>query len=249
MRALVLSDIHSNLEALEAVLAAAPPHDVVWNLGDVVGYGANPNEVIDRVQGLGKLVVRGNHDRACSGLDAFDFSQYALFAAQWTESILEDDHREWLRGLATGPVSPEDSTASCVHGSLLDEDEYLLTLDDASPSLQAAASPITLFGHTHRQMGFAASEYMEARLGPEYHHSSEPEEFPLQLRSGHRYLLNPGSVGQPRDSDWRAAFAVYDDEQSLFTWHRVPYDVAEAQRRIQNAGLPNALAYRLERGF
>ena len=156
MRALVLSDIHSNLEALEAVLAAAPPHDVVWNLGDVVGYGANPNEVIDRVQGLGKLVERGNHDRACSGLDAFDFSQYALVAAQWTESILEDDHREWLRGLPTGPVSPEDSSARCVHGSLLDEDEYLLTLDDASPSLQAAVSSITLFGHTHRQVGFAA---------------------------------------------------------------------------------------------
>jgi predicted phosphodiesterase len=249
MRALVLSDIHSNLQALEAVLAAAPPHDVVWNLGDVVGYGANPNEVINRVQGLGKLVVRGNHDRACSGLDAFDFSQNALVAAHWTENILEDDHRDWLRSLQVGPVIAEDSAANCVHGSPRDEDEYLFTLDDASPSLEAAASPITLFGHTHRQVGFAASEYMEARLGPEYHHSSEPEEFPLQLRSGHRYLLNPGSVGQPRDADWRAAFAVYDDEQSLFTWHRVPYDVVEAQRRIQSAGLPTALAYRLERGF
>jgi diadenosine tetraphosphatase ApaH/serine/threonine PP2A family protein phosphatase len=249
MRALVLSDIHSNLEALEAVLAAAPAHDVVWNLGDVVGYGASPREVIDRVKGLGKLVVRGNHDRACSGLDAFDFSQYALVAAQWTENILEDDYREWLRSLATGPVSPEDSTASCVHGSPRDEDEYLLTLDDASPSLQAAVSPITLFGHTHRQVGFAADEYTEIRLRPEYHLSSEPEQFPLQLLGGYRYLLNPGSVGQPRDGDWRASFAVYDDEQSLFTWHRVPYDVAKAQRRIQSAGLPHALAYRLERGF
>jgi diadenosine tetraphosphatase ApaH/serine/threonine PP2A family protein phosphatase len=249
MRALVLSDIHGNLEALEAVLAAAPPHDVVWNLGDVIGYGASPNEVIDRVRQLGKLVVRGNHDRACSGLDVFDFSQNAKVAILWTESILEDDHREWLRHLATGPVTPEDSAVSCVHGSPRDEDEYIFTLDDASSSLQTAPSPITLFGHTHRQVGFASGEYTETRLGPDYDLPNEQEEFPLQLRSGYRYLLNPGSVGQPRDADWRAAFAVYDDEQSLFTWHRVPYDVAEAQRRIRDAGLPDALAYRLERGF
>jgi diadenosine tetraphosphatase ApaH/serine/threonine PP2A family protein phosphatase len=249
MRALVLSDIHSNLEALEAVLAAAPPHDVVWNLGDVVGYGASPNEVIDRVQPLGKLVVRGNHDRACVGLDVFDFSQNARVAILWTESILEDDHREWLRSLATGPVSAEDSRAICVHGSPRDEDEYLFTLDDASPSLQVASSAITLFGHTHRQVGFASGDFTESRLAPEYDRPNEAEQFPLQLRTGYRYLLNPGSVGQPRDADWRAAFAVYDDEQSLFTWHRVPYDVGEAQRRIQSAGLPNALAYRLERGF
>jgi predicted phosphodiesterase len=249
MRALVLSDIHSNLEALEAVLSAAPPHDVVWNLGDVVGYGANPNEVIDRVQTLGKLVVRGNHDRACSGLDAFDFSDNAHAAVLWTESVLEDDHRDWLRTLVTGPVRPEDSAATCVHGSPRDEDEYLFTLDDASPSLHTASSPITLFGHTHRQGGFAAGDHNETHLRPKYHFSSEPEQFPLQLRSGYRYFLNPGSVGQPRDADWRASFAVYDQEQSLFTWHRVPYDVAGAQRRIQSAGLPHALAYRLERGF
>jgi diadenosine tetraphosphatase ApaH/serine/threonine PP2A family protein phosphatase len=249
MRALVLSDIHGNLEALEAVLAAAPPHDVVWNLGDIVGYGANPNEVIDRVRPLGNLVVRGNHDRACGGLAVFDFSQNARVAVLWTESILEDEHREWLRNLPTGPVTPEDSEVSCVHGSPRDEDEYLFTLDDASPSLQAASSPITLFGHTHRQVGFATGDYTETRLQPEYNLTSEAEQFPLKLRSGYRYLLNPGSVGQPRDADWRAAFAIFDSEQSVFTWHRVPYDVAETQRRIQSAGLPNALAYRLERGF
>ncbi len=249
MRALVLSDIHANLEALEAVLAAAPPHEVVWNLGDVVGYGASPNEVIDRVRPLGNLVVRGNHDRACGGLAVFDFSQNAQVAILWTESTLEDDHREWLRNLTIGPVTPGDSAVSCVHGSPRDEDEYLFTLDDATPSLQAASSPITLFGHTHRQVGFASGEFTELRLGPEYNLPNEPEQFSVHLRSGYRYLLNPGSVGQPRDADWRAAFAIYDDAQSVFTWHRVPYDVAGAQRRIRCAGLPNALAYRLERGF
>ncbi len=249
MRALVLSDIHANLEALEAVLGASPPCDMVWNLGDTVGYGASPNEVIDRVKPLGNLVVRGNHDRACCGLSAFDFSQNALVAIQWTECILDGNHREWLRNLAPGPVSPNESAVSCVHGSPRDEDEYLFTLDDALPSLQVAQSRITFFGHTHRQIAFATNGDDHFRLQPEYCLTSETEQFELPLRSGACYLLNPGSVGQPRDSDWRAAFAVYDDQQSLFTWHRVPYDVSETQRRMNDAGLPRALAYRLGQGF
>jgi diadenosine tetraphosphatase ApaH/serine/threonine PP2A family protein phosphatase len=249
MRALILSDIHANLEALEAVLAAAPPHDVVWNLGDVVGYGASPTEVIERVQPLGGLTVRGNHDRACAGLPVCDFSDYAMAAVRWTLSILTGDHLEWLRSLSPGPVSPPQSAISCVHGSPLDEDEYLMTLNQAQPSLRAAELPITLFGHTHRQVGFAQNESVPFRVHPEYESSDEPEQSPLQLEPGVRYLLNPGSVGQPRDSDWRAAFAVYDQEQSLFTWHRVPYEVAETQQRIRSAGLPEALAYRLGRGF
>jgi diadenosine tetraphosphatase ApaH/serine/threonine PP2A family protein phosphatase len=249
MRALILSDIHSNLEALEAVLAAAPAHDVVWNLGDVVGYGASPKEVIDRVQPLGNLVVRGNHDRACCRLPVFDFSQHALLAIQWTETILAADHLDWLCNLATGPVTPRESAVSCVHGSPGDEDKYLLTLDDALPSLRAAQCPVTFFGHTHRQVAFAAGEDDSFRLQPEYDHPSLPAQYELRLRDGIRYFLNPGSVGQPRDFDWRAAFALYDDEQSLFTWHRVPCDVAKTQSRIRRAGLPQALAYRLNQGF
>src|SRR5579872_7051348 len=105
MRALVISDIHANLQALEAVLAAAPKHDVVWNLGDVVGYGANPNEAIDGVRGLGGLMVRGNHDRACSGLmEIEDFSENAARAVRWTQRVLSEERREWLRELAAGPV-------------------------------------------------------------------------------------------------------------------------------------------------
>jgi predicted phosphodiesterase len=249
MRALVISDIHSNLEALNAVLAAAPPHDVIWNLGDVVGYGASPNEVIDCVQPLGTLVVRGNHDRACGGLDALDFSRQALLAIQWTASVLSGDHLEWLRSLAAGPATPGESAVSCVHGSPRDEDEYLLTLDDALPSLLAASSRITFFGHTHRQVAFASNGDEQFCLRPDYDLPAQPEFSELRLRDGARYLLNPGSVGQPRDCDWRAAFALFDDEQSLFTWHRVPYDMAEAQRRIRSAGLPDALAYRLGQGF
>ena len=249
MRALVLADIHANLEALEAVLAAAPAHDVVWNLGDVVGYGASPNEVIDRVQSLGQLIVRGNHDRVSCGLAAFEFSQHALLASQWTENVLSEKHREWLCNLATGPVTPQEAAVSCVHGSPHDEDEYLHTLEKALPSLRAAASRRTFFGHTHRQVAFGVIERYSFQVKPEFMLADEPEHYELQLRDDGCYLLNPGSVGQPRDNDWRAAFAVYDDARSLFTWYRVPYDVAEAQRKIRSAGLPDALAYRLTRGF
>jgi predicted phosphodiesterase len=249
MRSLILSDIHANLEALEAVLTAAPDHDVVWNLGDVVGYGASPNEVIDRVQPLGELIVRGNHDRACCGLATFEFSQHALHANRWTESALSHKHREWLRKLAAGPVTPRESAVSCVHGSPQGEDTYLLTLGDALPALQAPYGRITFFGHTHWQVAFATNGENPVRVQPEYALSDQPEHYELQIQDGTCYLLNPGSVGQPRDRDWRAAFAVYDDEQSLFTWYRVPYDVAGAQRRILDAGLPNALAFRLELGL
>lgn len=249
MRALLISDIHANLEALEAVLAAAPAHDVVWNLGDVVGYGGNPNEVIDQARGLGNIFVRGNHDRACCGLGgAEDFNPIAQAACRWTECVLSDEHREWLRRLAAGPISPDGPQVSCVHGSPIDEDEYIVTVRDAWPSLIATDKRITFFGHTHMQGGFATNGDEWFRLAPHYSTKDEAEEYELPLRDGARYLLNPGSVGQPRDGDWRAAFALYDDQQMLLTWHRVPYDVDEAQQSIVRAGLPNRLASRLKEG-
>jgi diadenosine tetraphosphatase ApaH/serine/threonine PP2A family protein phosphatase len=250
MRALVISDIHANLQALEAVLAAAPAHDVVWNLGDVVGYGANPNEAIDGVRALGGLIVRGNHDRACSGLMGIDdFSENAARAVRWTQKVLSKERREWLRELAAGPVTPEGlAGVSCVHGSPLDEDEYLFTLNDAWASLRAGAARIAFFGHTHVQGGFASSGKEFFDLRPDLGGGDEPEEGELPLRAGARYLLNPGSVGQPRDGDWRAAFALYDSARSLLVWHRVPYQVAEAQQHIRAAGLPAHLADRLSVG-
>ncbi len=250
MRALLLSDIHANLEALEAVLAAAPEHDVVWNLGDIVGYGANPNEVIDVSRRVGNVFVRGNHDRACSGLGgAEEFNPIAQRAARWTEAVLTGDHRDWLRHLAAGPISPDGPQVSCVHGSPLDEDEYLLTVRDAWSYLHDAKTHITFFGHTHVQGGFATNGDEWFRVVPRYSGSrGEPVEYELQLREGATYLVNPGSVGQPRDGDWRAAFALYDDAQRLVTWYRVPYDLREAQQRILSAGLPDRLASRLREG-
>lgn len=263
MRALIVSDIHANLEALEAVLAAAPPHDVVWNLGDVVGYGANPNEVIDESRRLGSVFVRGNHDRACCGLGGIEeFNPVAQRAARWTECVLTGEHREWLRRLAAGPISPDGPTVRCVHGSPLDEDDYVLTVRDAWPVLHESDVRITFFGHTHLQGGFAANGDEWFRLIPQYSRHApavgrhaprhdlheEPESFELEIRDSARYLVNPGSVGQPRDGDWRAAFALYDDVRRIVTWYRVPYNLRAAQQSILDAGLPDRLALRLRDG-
>ena len=249
MRALILSDIHSNLQALNAVMDAAPEHDVVWNLGDVVGYGANPNEVIDRVRELGQVFVRGNHDRACSGLTGLqDFNPVAGRAAKWTQIVLSAEHTDWLKQIPAGPIMPDGPQVSCVHGSLLDEDEYVMTVRDAWLPLHEATTRINFFGHTHLQGGFATNGEEWFRLTPRYHSHNEPEEFELQLRDNIRYLVNPGSVGQPRDGDWRAAFAIYDDMLMTVTFCRVPYDVRLAQARIVQAGLPDRLATRLRDG-
>ena len=249
MRALIISDIHSNLEALEAVLAGAPQHDVFWNLGDTVGYAANPNEVIDRLQGIEGISIRGNHDLACtSAEDRDDFSPIADRAVQWTRSVLTRAHGEWLERLPAGPLSPGAREVSCVHGSPIHEDDYLVHADDAVLAFQAARARITFFGHTHMQLGFATDGDEFFTLQPLYGSDDEADEYELPLRPEFRYLLNPGSAGQPRDGDWRAAFAIYDEDRALFTWHRVPYEISKAEESIRRAGLPEFLADRLSMG-
>ncbi len=255
MRALLLSDIHANLQALDAVLRHAPAHDAVWNLGDIVGYGANPNEVIERVRSLGSTFVRGNHDRACCGLTDIDgFNPVAARAARWTQCVLSAEHIAWLRHLPQGPVQGpaqdgmESGTVRCVHGSLLDEDEYILNARDAMHSLSPPGPAMNFFGHTHLQGGFATDGDRWYRLTPDYDTRDAAESWKLQISSGARYLINPGSVGQPRDGNWRAAFAVYDTERSSVLFCRVPYDLRTAQQSIVDAGLPDRLASRLRDG-
>ncbi len=251
MRILILSDIHSNLEALEACLAAAPAHDLVVNLGDIVGYGASPNEVIARVQGLGKVFVRGNHDKAVCGLtDLKEFNPIAGMAALWTREQLPQESLDWLGGLPQGPLEMgEIKNVQFVHGSPIDEDEYLVTLHDAIEPLVVGTAALTFFGHTHLQGAFFAdSEDNGTATYPEYRTvgRSETSEFPL--KEGFRYLINPGSVGQPRDGDWRAAFAVFDSDAHVVTFCRVPYKLKDAQDRIMAANLPARLATRLAAG-
>lgn len=252
MRALVISDIHSNLQAFQAVLAAAPLHDAVWNLGDVVGYGANPNEVVDMSRKLSGIIVRGNHDRACSGTMHFsqyrDLSRLSIFSANWTKGILTDESRQWLSSLPQGPVRPIARKASCVHGSPWNEDQYTFSGNDASTAFRSCRARIIFYGHTHLQLGWSSDGKELMPLKPEFKSKIGFSEFQLRLDNRNRYLLNPGSVGQPRDGDCRAAFAVYDDTKAVLTWYRVPYRVRTAQSRILRAGLPNVFASRLRDG-
>jgi predicted phosphodiesterase len=274
VRALVLSDIHANLEALNAVLAAAAGEwDALWNLGDMVGYGASPNEVIEVVRPLATLTVRGNHDRVCCGLSsALNFNPAAREAAIWTQNLLTEENREWLKVLAQGPVFPlaeggeavgleiaaEDGSeeeelvggaqVSCAHGSPLDEDHYILSMRDAWAPLQEMTTAITFVGHTHIQGGFSQREDEWCEIRPRYRGGDGAEAWTMEVPEGTRQLINPGAVGQPRDYDWRAAFAIYDSERCEVVYHRVPYDVRTAQRRILAAGLPERLAERLREG-
>jgi diadenosine tetraphosphatase ApaH/serine/threonine PP2A family protein phosphatase len=250
MRALILSDVHGNLEALNAVLAAAAPFDILWNLGDVVGYGASPNEVIDLIRPAAQLNVRGNHDRVCCGLtSALGFNPVARAAATWTHNELTPDNLAWLRAVPQGPLQPDQPAGvTLAHGSPLNEDQYILSMRDAWAPLQQMSTAITFIGHTHLQGGFSQKENDWHELRPQYQTRNEGDSWTLPIPPGTRHLINPGSVGQPRDNDWRAAFAIYDTEASEIIYHRVPYDLTAAQGRILMAGLPERLAARLREG-
>jgi len=246
MRYLVLTDLHANLHALEAVLAAAPAgtYDRVVILGDLVGYGAAPNEVVERVRALDPLVViRGNHDKVACGVDSPDeFNAIARQAVLWTHRTLTAGNQEYLRSLPAGPRLVGDRIEVC-HGSPADEDEYIFDGADAAIAFDAVARPVCLFGHTHLPVAFVRGRRrLEARL---------PEEGDITLvtfEPDHLYLVNPGSVGQPRDGDPRAAFAILDDEAGGIELRRVVYPVDAAQQAIRDAGLPPVLATRLAAG-
>jgi predicted phosphodiesterase len=256
MRILILSDIHGNLDALESVLtAAAGAYDQLWHLGDAVGYGAYPNQIVERMRALGTVHVRGNHDRVASGIESAEgFNPIAAMAAHWTTKQLTPENLEWLRAMPQGPVYPEGSIAACVHGSPLDEDEYIVSLNDAYDPLRLQKSRITFFGHTHLQGGFSTDGKNWKEIIPSYPNEDEAVSWTLKLdlQGSMRYLINPGSVGQPRDQDWRAGYAIFNSNDSDSTaeivFHRTPYDVAAAQKAILDAGLPNRLATRLIEG-
>jgi diadenosine tetraphosphatase ApaH/serine/threonine PP2A family protein phosphatase len=250
VRVLVLSDIHGNLEALEACLAAAPAHDVVVNLGDIVGYGASPNEVIERSRSLGKFFVRGNHDKAAVGLISLeDFNPLAGLAALWTQGQLTPENREWLKTLPPGPLEIDGLPGvQFAHGSPLDEDEYVVTPQDALEPLLTVSVPLTFYGHTHLQGYFSTDGTNCEIFRPAYDTVGQSETVALFLQNGLRYLVNPGSVGQPRDGDWRAAFALLDAQAGTVTFYRVPYSLQDAQNRIIAANLPERLAARLAAG-
>jgi predicted phosphodiesterase len=250
VRILILSDIHANLEALEACLEAAPVYDRVFNLGDVVGYGANPNEVTEKSRQLGNIFVRGNHDKACAGLSSTEgFNPIAGLAVVWTQKHLAPENLEFLRAMPAGPISPMPGL-ECVHGSARDDDEYVLVARDAYGLLAEAQVPLTFFGHTHIQCGFCVDQQTELGqvLVPNYKSGKGKQEFQIHLKENTKYLINPGSIGQPRDNDPRAAFMLYDSGEHAITFCRVPYNISAAQKKILSAGLPERLAERLAEG-
>jgi diadenosine tetraphosphatase ApaH/serine/threonine PP2A family protein phosphatase len=246
MRYLVLTDIHANLEALDTCLTDARHRrfDETLILGDVVGYGADPNAVIERVQALHPLaIVRGNHDKVACGIDQADgFNAVAKTAAHWTLGVLSQEHREWLAELPEGPHNVDDLVEVC-HGSPFDEDAYIFDELDAVRALKVSARPLCLFGHTHYPVTFELSAQAFDSIGP----ATAPETR-LHLRAGSKYLVNPGSVGQPRDGDPRAAYAIVDTEKRCVELIRLPYPIEEAQAKVIKAGLPEVLAQRLAVG-
>jgi|SRR6187402_1384115 len=252
MRALILSDIHGNLEALQAVLAAADrtgPFDAIWDLGDVVGYGGSPNEVVGIIRERATVHVRGNHDRVCCGLSsALGFNPVARQAAAWTHTVLTEENIAWLAEMPQGPVSCDPFSSVISHGSPTNEDLYILNIRDAWAPLQQMQRRTTFFGHTHVQGGFSWLEESWTEFRPRYEANSHPAQWQMTLEENRHYLINPGSVGQPRDGDWRAAFAILEEEAATVTFHRVPYDLARAQGRILMADLPERLALRLREG-
>jgi len=250
VRLLIISDIHANLEALEACLDAAPPYDLAINLGDSVGYGASPNQVIERLRQFCRLHIRGNHDKACSGIMTVEgFNPLAAWAARWTQQALNTENLEWLRALPAGPLRLDGLTGiQFVHGSPLDEDDYLIGMADALHALLGIPMPVTFFGHSHIQGGFWLYGERGGEVHPQIDFGDDTGVSQLQLQQEAQYLINPGSVGQPRDGDWRAAFAVYDTDAPAVQFYRVPYDVAGAMGRIQEASLPERLATRLRLG-
>lgn len=242
MRVLVISDIHANLTALEAVLDAAVPYDTVWCLGDLVGYGPDPNECIDLIRSLPDLLcLIGNHDQAA--LDMIPLSRFNRDAgevAAWTQQILTEENKDYLRSLAS-KISLDQFTLA--HGSPNQPVwEYILDAHSADRSFAAFNTDYCLVGHSHLPLifyrppesNFTAKKYVEWNQA-------------MELLP--RMILNPGSVGQPRDRDPRSSFAILDLESNTWEMKRVEYDISQVQQRIIDAGLPERQALRLIAGW
>jgi len=245
VRYLILSDLHANLEALHGVLEdAAGRWDAVVCCGDLVGYGADPNAVVEWIRANCPTVVRGNHDRASTGMDDLEwFNPVARAAALWTLQALRADNAEYIRNLPRGPLTLDGFQV--VHGSPFDEDEYVIAAAEATNAFGYLESRLAFFGHTHVQGGFIWNRSrVETILRPAAESGSEF----LEIDPECAYLVNPGSVGQPRDGDPRAGYVLYDNETRRVNYCRVLYDIQGAQKKIQDAGLPPILADRLSVG-
>lgn len=245
MRIAVVSDVHANLAALESVLRHAEDEhalDAVWSLGDLVGYGPQPSECLARLRGFDFLSVAGNHDLAASAvIDTEDFNPAAAAANAWNAGQLDEEELAFLREL---PRTLELEQMQLAHGSLRDPVwEYLITIPGALAQFELMTAPFSFVGHTHVPLVFV--EGSEAAFDLDY---VQPAAGQVVQLAEHRLILNPGSVGQPRDGDPRAAYAVYDTAAQTVAFYRVEYDIAATQAVMAEAGLPQNLIERLSRG-
>lgn len=269
MRYLILSDIHANADALQAVeTATAGKYDRVVCLGDLVGYGAEPNQVIDWMRERATVVIRGNHDRIAAGLDDVTLlNESARAAILWTQKALTPENRDYLASLPPGPQTI-DGDFQIVHGSPADEDEYLFLTSQFARVFPRLETTVSFFGHTHVQGGFLGRRSLQVEVPLETQEPGhltaqhrgfsgifEVDRMPLnrteaefRLITGAFHLLNPGAVGQPRDRNVRAGYCLYDSERQVVLYGRAAYDVASAQAKILKAGLPERQAERLAVG-
>ncbi|MCZ2112153.1 MAG: metallophosphoesterase family protein [Dehalococcoidia bacterium] len=242
MRVVVLSDVHANLVALEAVLADADAEraDRVWHLGDLVGYGPEPDRVIELMVIEGATCVMGNHDAAAAGLTGTEwFNPVAAEAAKWTAERISTASREWLANL---PKIERDGFYTLTHGTLRDPLwEYLTTFETARGHFALMETPYSCVGHTHLPL-------IIREVAPGRFDAFAPEDGAVVELGEERLCFNPGGVGQPRDGDPRASYAVLDTDAGSITFHRVEYDVATTQRRMREVGLPEPLVTRLQAG-
>jgi predicted phosphodiesterase len=245
MRYLLLTDIHANLEGLETCLkdARARGYDETLVLGDIVGYGPDPNEVIQTIRALNpKAIVRGNHDKVALGMNqAEGFHAAARAAAHWMLESLTHENREWLVALPMGPILIDGEIEIC-HGSPFDEDAYIFDELDARHAFESASAPVCFYGHTHFAVVFRMVKDLLEIVSP-------PDgETALTIDPQSRYLVNPGSVGQPRDGDPRAAYAIYDTDAKQLDLIRLTYPLEITQEKMLKVGLPDPLARRLALG-
>lgn len=239
MRFAIISDLHANLEATEVVLADARERKCTHFvcLGDVVGYNANPHECVEIVQQLECPVVKGNHDEQASlAASSRDFNPLAEEAISWTREHLTDADKQWLAELR---MSRQVQDFTIVHATLDTPGEwgYIVNPLDATTSFSYQSTSVCFFGHTHVAGAFVRDEGVRRVTARQ-----------LKIEPGKKYMINTGSVGQPRDGDWRAAYCIFDTDYNLVEQRRLPYDLATAQRKIVDAGLPQGLADRLAIG-
>jgi predicted phosphodiesterase len=246
VRFLIVTDLHANWHALHAVLTAEKgKFEQIICCGDLVGYNPHPSQVLNWTRTHCASVIRGNHDKVVAGLSDLEwFNDAAQASAVWTIGKLDQEQLQYLRDLPAGPLQLEHF--HICHGSPRDEDQYVTTTFEATPCFRHFELPLAFFGHTHLQGGFF---YRHGAVGTIRQVPRTAQKVSFMIEPATSYMFNPGSVGQPRDGDPRAAYATFDSEQKVVSLHRVEYDVGKTANEILQAGLPGVLAFRLSNGL